>query len=168
MENNCRNTRPIGTFNAKLTQIPHAKFLKINGPDVGKDSFADSDQLRKKLITKTKELIKSGVNPGEIYILSPYKFENSALKGENILLSICGFQDATHVNPKLLVHGTVKFSTIHSFKGLESKVILLIDISDISSEKARLLIYTSISRASALLHVFYSESIAEVVKRLVC
>lgn len=167
LDTNCRNTKPIGMFNAQFTQIPPAKFLKVDGPDVEKNPFTDRNDLRKKLLAKVKELLKSGVNPGEIYILSPYKFENSSLEGNNIFINTCSFQDATHLSPKLLVKDTVKFSTIHSFKGLEAKVILLIDVSDITSEKARLLIYTAISRATALLHVFYNIRIADEVKKLV-
>ena len=54
----------------------------------------------------------------------------------------------------------VRFSTVASFKGLESDVVLLVDIDDLSDE-AQSLVYVGASRARVLLHVFLAESTRE-------
>jgi DNA helicase IV len=55
----------------------------------------------------------------------------------------------------------IGFSTIYSFKGLESKIICLLDVSSFADQKNRLLNYVAISRASAGLYVFYNKSAEE-------
>ena len=50
------------------------------------------------------------------------------------------------------------FSTVHAFKGLESDVVLLIDLDDLSPPGALAAIYVGASRARALLAVFIDEA----------
>ena len=49
----------------------------------------------------------------------------------------------------------VRFSTISGFKGLESKIVIMIDVDRFSDEDARLLNYVAASRACAMLYVLY-------------
>lgn len=49
----------------------------------------------------------------------------------------------------------VRFSTISGFKGLDSKVLVLIDVDGFTATQMRLLNYVAISRASSLLYVLY-------------
>ena len=49
----------------------------------------------------------------------------------------------------------VRFSTISGFKGLEAKIIIMIDVDHFSDEEARLLNYVAASRACAMLYVLY-------------
>ncbi len=49
----------------------------------------------------------------------------------------------------------VRFSTISGFKGLESKIVIMIDIDHFSDEETRLLNYVAASRACAMLYVLY-------------
>ena len=41
----------------------------------------------------------------------------------------------------------VKFSTIHSFKGLESPVIIVVDIEEVSGTRPQSLLYVSMSQS---------------------
>ena len=49
----------------------------------------------------------------------------------------------------------VRFSTISGFKGLESKIVIIIDVDHFSDEDTRLLNYVAVSRACAMLYVLY-------------
>ena len=49
----------------------------------------------------------------------------------------------------------VSFSTISGFKGLESKIVIMIDVDHFSDEDTRLLNYVAASRACAMLYVLY-------------
>jgi len=60
----------------------------------------------------------------------------------------------------------LKFSTAHSFKGLESKILILAEIEKIKCDYDRLLNYTAISRARVKLYFFYSEGIAKILEKL--
>ena len=51
----------------------------------------------------------------------------------------------------------VRFSTISSFKGLEAKIVILIDVDRFSDEDTRLLNYVAASRACAMLYVIYDQ-----------
>jgi hypothetical protein len=52
--------------------------------------------------------------------------------------------------------GSVAFSTISSFKGLESEVVLLVDVDDLESPEGLASIYVGASRARVALVVFLS------------
>ena len=52
----------------------------------------------------------------------------------------------------------LRFSTISAFKGLESKVVVLIDVDGFSDNALRMLNYVAVSRASTLLYILYDKS----------
>ena len=45
----------------------------------------------------------------------------------------------------------VKFSNVHSFKGLESLTIIVVDIEKMGGDRSQPLLYLSMSRATSLL-----------------
>ena len=53
----------------------------------------------------------------------------------------------------------LRFCTIHSFKGLESEVVILTDVEEVNGDSSRLLNYTGISRAKVRLYLFYDQEI---------
>lgn len=158
LDTNCRNTRPVGVYNTLFTGIQPSRFFRVNGENVTRESYLDEQDQRKKLIKTLKRIIGQGIRPGSIYILSRFSFENSCLKGENILSGICSFQNATDLDPRNLTDNSVKFSTIHSFKGLEAPVVFLIDVESFTEPMSRILNYTGMSRATSLLYVFYNNN----------
>ena len=52
----------------------------------------------------------------------------------------------------------IRFSTISAYKGLEAKVVILIDVDGFTEHTLRMLNYVAISRASTLLYVLYDKS----------
>ncbi len=53
--------------------------------------------------------------------------------------------------------GKVGYATVHAFKGLDRPAVVLTDVDDIVSERARNLFYTAISRATDRLIILVNE-----------
>jgi hypothetical protein len=167
LDTNCRNTREIGHFNVQTTGFPAAKYFRLTGEQVVMEAYDDWENERRCVIKAVKKLLAQGVPPGKICLLSKYRYENSCLEGENIFQSICRFQDITNLEPELVVEDSLRFCTIHSFKGLEAPVIFLLDVENFSKESSKKLNYTAISRATSLLYIFYNKAAHDERKALV-
>lgn len=152
---NCRNTQQIATYNKLLTGFEHGEVIKINGEQVNRTVYQDSRDMQEKLANLVKSYLKQGIKPGEIVILSPNSLKNSGIGGSNVFSSICKFQDISSMKYSTFLDDSLKFCTIQSFKGMESKVVILIDLHKFIDQETRKLNYTAISRARVLLHIFY-------------
>lgn len=165
---NCRNTKQIGTYNMLITGLNYERIMKVNGENVVREEYIDNNELQRKLIKLIKQLKHNEIRLGDIIILSPYSFENSGLEGKNIFHSICKFQNISSMKFNNILEDSLKFCTIHSFKGMESKVVIIIDMDKFDNINARLLNYTAISRARVLLYMFIKNSatteLNEVIK----
>lgn len=167
LDTNCRNTRPIGVYNTLFTGLEPTRFFRVDGESVVRESYKDFQDERQKLLKAVKKLISQGVSPGDILLLSRYKFEKSCLHGENIFESICKFQNVSRWEPQILLDDSIKFCTIHSFKGLEAAVVFLLDVDGFRGVNNRMLNYTGMSRARSLLYVFYSSSVENELEEMV-
>ncbi len=161
LDTNCRNTRPIGLYTTLLTGTIPAKYFRVDGENVERIPYTDFNDERRILVKTVQRLIGQGVKPGNICLLSKYSFENSCLQGNNIFKGICRFMNITDLNPRYIVDNCVKFCTVHSFKGLEAPVVILLDVDDFAGDKARLLNYTAMSRAVSMLYIFYSADLKD-------
>ena len=145
---NCRNTKKICEEVRTITGIyEKSKYQKIiDGPPVQYITYSGVDDELDKLVKILTKLSENQVENGEITILSPRRRENSVvnvLQGINVLnFSIPKIENLT-------------FSTIHAFKGLENKVIILVDIEHFYDKK---LMYVGLSRARTGLYVLETES----------
>lgn len=158
---NCRNSRPIISHNTVLTAIRPSPYYFMEGEEFNMVEYNDREHQLKLIKEKMRRLIGQGVNPGNICILSKYKLQNSGLMSEDTLTSVCQIQDITDLPPEYWSIKSVKFSTIHSFKGLESQIVFFIDVDSFVSEQSRIANYIAISRASALLYLFYDSKCKE-------
>ena len=153
---NCRNTRQIAVANKMISNIEQAKQLRADGTDVVYESFSSVQDEQKKLIRIIRNLRSQGVEAKDIVILSPYS-EKSCISSMQIPSDI----GPIRINPKMNVFRkeSTDFYTIQSFKGLESRVVILIDIDNFENESSRLLNYVAVSRARTMLQVLYSEKV---------
>lgn len=145
---NCRNTKKICIDIENIVGIPeNAAFGDNNNePYVNHITYTNSQDQENKLITVINELLSADINPSDIVILSPKKRKDSIvnnLSGINIK------------NYSVNALGHIRFSTLHSFKGLESSTIIL---TDIDSYKDMKLIYVGLSRARFNLYVLESQT----------
>jgi hypothetical protein len=167
LDTNCRNTRPVGIYNTLFTGMKPARFFRVDGENVVKEAYNDFSDERKKILKTVKRLIGQGIKPGSICLLSRFKYENSCLQGENIFKDVARFQNITNLDPRYIVDDSIKFCTIHSFKGLEAPVVLLIDVEGFRDPVARHLNYTGMSRATSLLYVFYNRKCENELQEMV-
>lgn len=145
---NCRNTRQVAVQASMISGID----LALDGaPDgLGCDNvyYADSASFAAVFRQHIRELLARDVHARDIVILSTRRREKSLLRD---LAEVDGI-------PVVDIRGagdkSLAFSTIHGFKGLERKVVLVTDLDEIGQESWAMLHYAGLSRASGLLTAF--------------
>jgi len=153
---NCRNTKQIGRRNALLTQTEHAKYLKIDGEIVGVHQYKDRNDFLSLFKYELQNLLTWGMSINDIVILSKHRLENSLLNG---IEKVCNYFLNAPLNISYAKKNQLNYYTVHSFKGLESKVVFLIDVDGFEGEYNRAVNYVGMSRAKVLLKMFLPEQI---------
>lgn len=143
---NCRNTVQIGTYSAKASGVTFAEFMRENGEEVGKISYADEKDFGGKIKEIMKILREGKVSPGDITFLSPKKYKNSKLAA--LKLAVNELRDDFKPDPSVPV-----FATIQGFKGLDAKVVILCDVEALRRETFSQYIYLAGTRARTLLYI---------------
>ena len=145
---NCRNTKKICEEVRTITGIyEKSKYQKIiDGPPVQYITYSGVDDERDKLVKILMKLSENQVEKGDITILSPRRREKSVV---NVL------QEINVPNFSIPKIEDFTFSTIQAFKGLENKVVILVDIEHFHDKK---LMYVGLSRARTGLYVLETES----------
>jgi DNA polymerase III delta prime subunit len=155
---NCRNTRQIVNANILTSNISQTQIYKANGIDV---KYIPYNDLSEEFILVRDNLYKlknEGINNNEIVLLSEYKVDNPKnCLSKGVFPNVIG-----KLIPDryfwLIKKNEICFSTIHSFKGFEAKVIFLLDVDSFKEIEKRLLNYVAISRAQTCLFIFYNKS----------
>lgn len=153
LADNCRNTRQVIEFAARSTGIAPLATLQVDGPEVEVERYQDPGQLRRRLDKLVGKLLQQGIQPGDICVLSPHRFVNSSLGGIDTLAG-CPVQDVGRKPPEQWRQGAVRYCTLYQFKGLESPVVILIDVKALDDRRQRIGNYTAMTRAKSLLYVF--------------
>ena len=143
---NCRNTEPIARFNKYSSGIEPGKAM-VDGEQVEIIEYSDGfiDEAFDGLIS---ELLQSGIGMDEITIISPYTLEKSIIdryqgKYKANITKFMGSRNADRIC----------ISTIQSFKGLDSKIVIAVDIEKIVETEKNIVLYTLLSRARAMLYI---------------
>ena len=150
---NCRNTPNIQKEMNKVFGTNTQSLNKdANMPDVEYINFVEQVDEVVLLENKIKELVKKGVKPSEITILSAFKYDKSvASRITKYKIDKVG-EDTDNIT----------YSSIQGFKGLENKVIILTDVLTYNKPD---LMYVAMSRARSMLIVFEVEHATEYRKR---
>jgi Holliday junction resolvase-like predicted endonuclease len=152
---NCRNTKQIAFANQAISNFRQGRILKAEGIVPTYNCYKTLIEERDKIIDVIRSLRTQGVRLKDMVLLSPYAHTNSksCLYGMEFPQDI-GFLRYNEQPEK--AHGPyLNAYTIQSFKGMEADVVLLIDIDEFQDTDRRLLNYVAISRARAMLFVFY-------------
>ncbi len=154
---NCRNTQKIHQLVQNFYKSEHS--ITALGP-VGRNAeiipYKEDFGLSKSLATTLHRLIKEEeIDPSDIVILTPYSLERSVLPS---ITRLGNYRLTTDWNND---YNEVYYSTIHSFKGLESPVVILVEIDKSDAFLADELLYVGCSRARHHLVVICKESIAD-------
>lgn len=158
LRRNCRNTRRIGEETALLSgfeSLPY-RLDSSNCLPVDYRYWKDVAHERHRLTDVLDSLLRDGIQPEDILILSHRKFEQSAardLPGHNV------------IPVDTLQHGSssIRFCTIQAFKGLESPVVIVCDIDSLENEHDRALIYVAMSRARSHLILLMKHGLEKAV-----
>lgn len=147
---NCRNTVQIGTYSAKASGVEIHDFLQENGEEVQTVSYSGMDDFKKQIKDIIKKLRAEKVDTKDIAFLAPKKYSNS-------ILGKIGFE-VNELGENYEPDSTLpRFATIQGFKGLDSKIVILVDVDNILPENFSKYIYIAGTRARTLLYVVGSE-----------
>ena len=160
---NCRNTRRIAEETTILAGFEKSPFRL--GEEVGLPVehryWKTSSDLVESLTNVLERLVKEKTPIDSIVLLSPRRLENSSLAGVKRISRfplVDSSRSMTSANSP-----SIKFSTIHSFKGLESQVVIVVDIDEVDEEQPQSLLYVAMSRAQSLLTLMIDEQARNAV-----
>jgi hypothetical protein len=144
---NCRNTKAIAIQTHILTGMDSREAMRVEGLDVDQIRYSDAGDERRQVNKKLKGLLSQGVRPEAITVLSGRRRENGPFAegfGE-------GVPPPADLDGSQRPPGRIAYSTLHAFKGLESDVVILTDLDDLSTPEAVTNAYVGATRARALL-----------------
>ena len=133
-----------------------AESIGGNGPKVREIHLNNNQDLEKLLEAEIKDLISKDIPRNDIHILSPLPFSDSVASDLTGKFAITELDD---FSVRSLPMAALSFSEIKDFKGLESNVIILIELSnpkDLNTEDEKVLHYVGMSRASGLLSIIWN------------
>lgn len=156
LRENCRNSLAI------IEKVDSYFALKTRpgrrqerGADVNVLRFRKNNDQPQKLEIALKSILSSGIAAADITILSPARYEDSVASQIDKSIATVTSQDS------LWEKGHIQFSTIAGFKGLENKVIILVDFDQLANEFKRNLLYIGMTRAKSALYILMSEKAEE-------
>ena len=147
---NCRNTRRIALETSNVSGFERLPFRlgQEEGPPVEHRYWGTPSGLVNSLRDTVDRLIRDGIQPESIVLLSPHRLENSALDGVGALAGIPIIDCSRNLD---VPPSSIRFSTIHSFKGMESQVVIIVGIEEVDGDDVQSLLYVGMSRARSLL-----------------
>lgn len=152
LKTNCRNSLPILQRIQRDLDADVGNSGAGEGPAVREVHVADTDGAIQGLEKELRSLVQDeGFNLGDIVVLSPFPFTHSwtSSLSEGWRGSICVLDDAS---PRNMNRQVIGFAQISDFKGLESEVVVLVDMPRPGhSAMLRSFHYVGMSRARALL-----------------
>lgn len=152
---NCRNTRPVAIATLLVSGVDCDMTLRVDGPEVEQEWYRD-ERHQQRLITNTiKRLLSDGIHPSNIVVLSRHRLDKSCLRNGLVGVPYPFVEIGDSLNR--LSDKNIHFSTISAFKGLESDVVLVIDINDLEDPDILRSVYVGASRATAYLALYIDE-----------
>lgn len=159
---NCRNTRQVAVQASIISGIDLAVVGAPDGPQCHVHHYANREEGVAQLDAIVRELITRDVPACDIAILSTRRHENSLLAG---LWELAGRRLADPADEAALRGGSLLFTTMHAFKGLERQVVIATDMAEIGEDQWAMLHYAGLSRARGLLHVLMPTSARRAYER---
>ena len=161
---NCRNTRRIAEETTLVAGFDRPPFRLADemGLAVEHRYWKTPDDLVESLASVVDRLVNEAMPIEDVMVLSPRRLENSGLAGVGRIsrFPLVDVSRGTEGAQQVL-----KFSTIHSFKGLESPAVVIVDIQEVDSDEHQSLLYVAMSRARSLLILMTSRSARRSLER---
>jgi hypothetical protein len=118
LHHNCRNTVKINDASNRYFQT---MIQSMPGMPLGESPLVESSSSQS---MRAWELARQWSGEGSVAILSPFKYENSAMNGQKYGHGLRLSTDIKDLGKK----DTVFFSTIKSFKGIEAVSVIVVDV----------------------------------------
>ena len=151
---NCRNVKQIANFNNYLTSINTGKAV-VDGEEIRLITYDSEADGIKKINDAVKFLLSQGFTESDIVFISPVNYSDSIMDSEAINFKV----------EPLEMNGTgIRYFTIQSFKGLESKIAFFVDYKETVDRGYSQLLYTSLSRAKTLLYFFADKETTQKIQ----
>lgn len=152
---NCRN-RPRTAHGASILGRMSPGYSSILREDDQLDpkyeTYSSSEEQFEYLTRTLDSLKKEGYKNENIVILSTLRTNALALR----LKQDDHWKTSITANPEP-VPGKLRYSTIHSFKGLEAPVIIITDLEHVSNRKDQMLLYIGLTRSTDRVHAFVNQ-----------
>lgn len=150
LKENCRNYDVVGKAAVQLSGLPastYTGFLR-NGGSFKNIEYVpitnDRDQASK-LKSILQAIRSSGYRDSEITILSFCAPDKSAARSL--------VQEGARLFPVGSGEKTVTYTSVHAFKGMENKIIVVTDLNLANAPTSRALFYTALTRATESVHI---------------
>jgi thymidine kinase len=151
LHKNCRNTRRIAVQTSHLSSF-HGLKLYPNQPEgeaVETLFYKDRGEQPHQLSRIFRQLKDEGIPPDGVVVLGKYRLENSAISS----LPPDSPWRLAEASLSARAKKEVAYSTIHAFKGLESAVVVLVDVDSLEEGEGEALLYVAMSRGRARLYM---------------
>lgn len=157
LRENCRNTPKIIQ---EMDRIFGSKTLYMErtheGIEVRKKIAKSEAALLPKLEEELEYLIKQGVKPENISILSHYSWKNSVVSDSKKFSIIDAYTRE---------EGSIQYSSIAGFKGMENQVVILV-LDQVTGPNNKDLLYIGMSRARTHLSMVMTERVEKDLREL--
>jgi hypothetical protein len=166
LEVNCRNTRPIAAHVRGLTGVGSVSTRSSEGEIPQIRYYGDFSAYLRELRKTVNELIgafvESARSPSEITILTAdWRFIPDEVRRPGFFI-----RPLAPVSISSGDSGSVRYSTIQAFKGLESTAIVVVGIEALNRAELRELFYVGASRARSVLRMLLPETCTDYADRL--
>ena len=154
---NCRNSRRIAEETTLLAgfETPPFRYSDELGLPVRYEYWKSRSDLFDSLSTIIERLVHDRVSIGSVMLLCPRRFDHSTLADVTTLSKYRVVDVSRGIVEAQPNH--IRFSTVHSFKGLESEVVILFDFDISDEDEIQSLLYVAMSRARSLLILMINE-----------
>lgn len=126
---NCRNQPGIGRAAEQWgrSEQSYARYRRgSDGSDPTLHIYTNEEEQQRLLVTSVRELVDEGFGLNEIVVLSRYRESAAARCHDTWLAPLLDDYRRGGAVPR----GRLRYSTIHSFKGLEAPAVVLTDVNE--------------------------------------
>jgi hypothetical protein len=149
LTDNCRNTMNVAVQTSIISLMDVPTSTAPKGAPCDPVYYERGAVVVRQIGDTIGRLVSQHVAPEDMIILSTRRIEKSILAGVKEIYGLA-IRDVTDA-PR---PGTIAFSTMHAFKGLERTVVLAVDLAEMGQDEWSMLHYTGLSRARVLLIPF--------------
>jgi superfamily I DNA/RNA helicase len=161
LSENCRNTQTIHRLVTKFHSQPND--LVCRGPQGHNPElffYSDASQLVRLVQSKLHCLVMDEhISPQDIVLLTPRSQDRTQFKAGTRLGNFVLTDGLNNWN------NGIQVSSIHSFKGLERRVVIITEIDEYIRYKPEIVMYVGCSRARTYLILYADESIPTDLKQ---